>query len=99
MKTELKPNIFIEGFDSESEFRRRMYGRKGISFSVDLIYQGKTSDVPEEIAEKYTGKHLDSFWKDYSEPIHNIDYLWVETAKESIESACKQEWCVIYKTK
>ena len=98
MKTELKPNIFIEGFDSESEFRRRMYGRKGMSFSVDLIYQGKTSDVPEEIARNSTQRsEFDENIIQYYD--YEKDYWPCRTAKESIQSACKQKWCIIYKTK
>jgi hypothetical protein len=69
MKIELKPNIFIEGFDTEYQYRQRLYGNSGISNSIELLYQGKTSKMIEKLTE------------------------------ESIQSACNQEYCIIYKTK
>lgn len=43
-------NITVEYFEFDQAFRQRMYGRKGIGFNVDLLYEGLTSEAPN----KYT---------------------------------------------
>lgn len=99
-KIELKPEIFIEGFDKEWEYRQRLYGNKGISNSIELLYQGRTNKIHEELASQcckyqnsYEGK---PFYKEYG------GITWAtyphEKAKESIQSACQNEFCIIYKT-
>ena len=41
LKTEFTPNIFIEGFDTEYQYRQKLYGNSGINNSIELLYQGK----------------------------------------------------------
>lgn len=103
-KIELKEGIFIEGFnnwlDSADEFLN-----KHIKRNCDLIYQGKTSDIPEEIANKIFTFHssfnipgrVDKFYKNFNFRNDGIGYVC--SAKESIQSACSEEYCIIYKTK
>ena len=38
--------VTIEQFDTESEFRQRLYGRSGIHNSITLYFQGKKTDLP-----------------------------------------------------
>ncbi|MCK9575566.1 MAG: hypothetical protein M0R51_06375 [Clostridia bacterium] len=93
-KIYVKKDIFIEGFDNEWQYRQKLYGKTGISNSVELLYQGKTSEISEELAIKIAEKgELCEFYWDY-----NLDdYSKNITAKESIQSACDKEYCIIYK--
>ena len=106
-KIELKLGIFIEGFDEEYQYRQRLYGNTGISNSVKLLYQGKTSEIPEEITRsvcelqdvfntpEYINQNIDRY-KNYEV----TKYTWYDcTVKESIKSACPQKYCIIYKIK
>ena len=38
--------IIVEHFDTETEFRQRLYGRNGIHNSITLYFQGKRTDLP-----------------------------------------------------
>lgn len=100
-KVELKNKIFIEGFDTQWQYRKRLYGNTGISNSVELIYQGKTSEMPEELASQCCKYHTiyegSVHYKEYGN-ITWATYPYIE-AKESIQSACNKEFCIIYKTK
>jgi hypothetical protein len=100
MKTELKTNIFIKGFDTEEAFRNKLYGTKGIRRSIELIYQGKTDEIPEELAKEicYKRPHVNTYLK-YNGSGHFF------TAKESIQSAVTETtghvypFIIIYKNK
>ena len=61
----------------------------------ELIYAGKTSDISEEIAKECVGCFKNEYYLDYSS---EIKYLYeFKTAKGSIQSACNQEYCIIFK--
>ena len=98
MKTNLKENIWIEGFD-ECVLGTQFKLKDGI-IPTNAIYFGKTSEIPEELASqccKYQNSYEgEPFYKEYG------DITWAtypyETAKESIQSACQNEFCIIYKT-
>lgn len=100
-RIELKPGIFIEGFDEEYQYRQRLYGNKGISNSTELLYQGKTNEISEELAkecaELLTPKHPISLWRNYKYDKPQPASFTKCTAKESIQSACDKEYCIIYK--
>lgn len=71
-----KDDIWIEGFESNYlTFNSAILSSLGIS-QQDIIYRGKTSEIPEEVAIEWNTK---------------------ETARESIQSACPEEWCIIYR--
>jgi len=96
MKIKLKQGIFIEGFD-ESIYLD-CASDIGINLYV-VIYKGKTSEISEELAKicvKYSGNSI----KDYtlSKEPHPQVYDNKFNAKESIQSACNQKYCIIYKT-
>ena len=88
----LKGDICIIGFDDRqaafSEFERLTQLANG------TIYVGKTLDIPEEIAENiaYKGELCEYYWNEILD-----DYDKTITAKESIQSACRQEYCIIFK--
>lgn len=105
----LKDNIWIEGFDSELFMQSNLYSLKCLVY--EEIYSCKTSEIPEEIAKECViefglckGYELDdgtilnedvSFgFKNYKEGFGELDF---KTAKESIQSACDKEYCIIYK--
>ena len=90
MKTNLKGDIWIEGFDVEFDLK---YNRKR-----RIIYTGITSEISEDIATqccKYSCNwDGDVYFMDYglNHETHNF-----KTAKESILSACDKPYCIIYK--
>lgn len=91
MKTNLKENIWIEGFDTNQQ----IYNFKdNICFAgepVPYLWMGKTSEIPEDVAKKCVLPPVNGY--------RNYANMWinVNTAKESIQSACSQEYCIIYK--
>lgn len=108
MKTNLKDNIYIEGFDSlESGYIIQDIIAKKCE---EFIYAGKTSEIPEELAEEYVvyDDYSDEYaykgcfrnYKNFNSDGDIINYevqVGFETAKESIQSACDKEYCIIYK--
>ena len=85
----LKDNIWIEGFCNIEKYDEMI-----VSISA-ILYHGKTSDIPEEIAKECVGCFKNEYYLDYSS---EIKYLYeFKTAKESIQSACNQEYCIIFK--
>ena len=96
MKTQLKDSIWIEGFDTmQSIDYCELLDAMSLCGIKSYIYKGKTSDIPEELAKEcvHVGVLTDNC-KDYQSGFNIF-----ETAKESIKSACSQEYCIIYKTK
>ena len=91
----LKDNVWIEGFDREIDIAYYELAEAIGSGMKDFIYRGKTSDIPEEIAKECVGCFKNEYYLDYSS---DIKYLYeFKTAKESIQSACNQEYCIIFK--
>lgn len=96
----LRDNIWIEGFERKSLIYDRILQLGG---EQDILYKGKTSEIPEDLAKKCVHFYFPfdhdytKLFKDYlleDESINNFN-----TAKESIQSACDKEYCIIYKTK
>ena len=102
----LRGDIWIEGFDDEEDLAVYWYNHmlwdnyRGLA-KYELIYSGKTSEIPEELAKEC----VKSVWfetdviggcymvyQDYGE-----DDCWLDEATESIQSACPEEYCIIYK--
>ena len=96
----LKGNLFIAGFDTNEELELASF-----ESNESIVYEGKISDIPEELASKLCSF---MFWDEQQYPerrrFYNdgkrcvISYPFL-TGKESIESACKQIYCLIYRNK
>ena len=106
----LKDNIWIEGFCNIEKYDEMI-----VSISA-ILYHGKTSDIPEEVAKKslllhpYSSGQCKCYFE-YDNPELDLDnklcqcrnnpnksrndHLW--DWKESIQSACNQEYCIIFK--
>ena len=98
MKTQLKDNIFIEGFDSNEELYNFKNNLCIVGEPLPYIWLGKTSEIPEEIAKECVNKVIDDHgrmdgYENYNSPII------LNAPKESIQSACNQTYCIIYKEK
>ena len=80
-KTELKPGIFIEGFSFSKSCN---YLQRTIDLSDDVIYEGKTSEIPEELA-------IDIMFNPWDMRNGYPDFynkgFYLKSAKESIQSA------------
>lgn len=90
MKTNLKDNIWIEGFDDAGKVRKTFAYQN----LVPIIFVGKTSEIPEEIARECVGRGyimLVNYYKSH-------DGKTVCSPNEFILSACDKPYCVIYKT-
>ena len=103
MKVELKEGVFIEGSKNSLEYLKLFINPD----EYKLIYLGKTSEIPEELIEPYIlinkGAYL-LLYRNYRIYELNKDYpvRWFshfKTIKESIQSACPEEYCIIYKEK
>lgn len=102
----LKDNFWIEGFDIHEVgyFMRTKDGNFIGDVAKEIVYSGNASDIPEEIAKEcvdidYSGEYWEGMWQysGYRNFDDNIPYDHVSTAKESIQSACNQEYCIIFK--
>ena len=95
MKTQLKDGIWIEGLDSDTYL-----AEEKLRFGCNIIlYSGKTSEIPEELAEECVRNYnIDGLYENYKMSSQYGEYMH-KSAKESIQSACSQEYCIIYKTK
>lgn len=95
----LKDNIWIEEFDTNALLK----SRSEIQFIGErTIYAGKTSEIPEEILNNVACKIIEGKGNEKLEfkgEWVNYQYLdrYCATAKESIQSACNEEYCIIYK--
>ena len=109
MKVNLKDNIWIEGFDTLDWLNAHIFPLE----YFEILYKGKTSEIPEELVEECViqfclckGTPLDDGsilqediyfgFKNYKPGFGVVDF---ETPKESIQSACDKEYCIIYKIK
>lgn len=109
----LKGDFWIRGFDTNEEVYNFKDSICFLGEPVPYIYIGKTSEIPEDLAEKCViqfglckGTQLDDGsilqediyfgFKNYKPGFGVVDF---ETPKESIQSACSDEFCIIYKIK
>ena len=110
----LKDNIWVEAFATKMKMVLKL--SKGGYINTPIIYFGKTSAIPEEIAKEvlllhpYSSAQCECYFE-YDNPELDLDntscqcrdnpnksrsdYLW--DWKESIQSACNQEYCIIFK--
>lgn len=97
--TQLKEGIFIERFDTTEEVYEGLKKNDLYAGSPNKIYMGKTSEISEGLVSNYVS-YIDNP-ENNDKNIHfknyNHSFLGVETAKESIKSACNKEYCIIYK--
>lgn len=87
-----KEKIWIEGFDREDQLFAFI-----LKANFDTcIYAGKVSDISEELAKDLAdkGSLCEFYWNE-----EVGDYDKNTTASESVQSHCKQKYCVIYKLK
>lgn len=103
-KVNLKDNIWIEGFERKSLIYDRILQLGG---EQNILYKGKTSEIPEDISDNCV-KSINGYgfrnyiMSDYnggSSPFEVYIPYSCKTAKDSIQSACKEEFCVIIKFK
>lgn len=97
MKINLKEKIFIEGFDNPKDYF--LNPSNEIIKASKIIYSGKTSEISEELAKECVTNYgilNDNPFHNYKVESQYFEYLF-KTAKESIQSACSQEYCIIYK--
>ena len=96
-KIELKEGIFIEGSTNLKYFyglETWLSNHRGI-----ILYKDRTSEIPEEIAKSCVKKSSEPITKEGYKNYFKSEPYWYWTAKESIQSACPEEYCIIYKTK
>lgn len=114
MKTELKDNIWIKGLDSIPILKDIKDSDMLYNGVLHIIYSGKTSKIPEEMLQQVVHSSIcvnsvDNLvrYADYSSNTVNLKVRGkltkvnksFATAKESIQSACNKEFCIIYKIK
>ncbi len=107
----LKDNIWIEGFDSFIAHEEAIvyFLRISENDNPEIVYSGKTSDIPEEIAKECVLKMMcvnaedlvHAMYRRYHAGNMEVQSLTHQyscvSAKESIQSACNQEYCIIFK--
>ena len=93
----LKDNIWIEGFDMHEVGHFMVTKDRNFigDIAKKIIYSGKTSEIPEEIAKECVSELW--FLTEKVGYTNNLDELEYKRAKESIQSACNQEYCIILK--
>jgi hypothetical protein len=67
-----------------------------------ILGVGKTANIPEEIAKEcvkfgYLGANKEDGGTLLYDDYEIDDIIGFKTAKESIQSACRQEYCIIFK--
>jgi hypothetical protein len=97
----LKDNIWIEGFRDLANLAWDIVAEKSRGKE---IYIGKTSSISEELAIKCVQYYFpfdgcyDKSFKNYEQNDHPFkSNSFCKTALESIQSACNQEYCIIFK--
>lgn len=98
MKTNLKDNIWIDGFDTKEQYNYACFGFSVLENDNAILYNGEMSDISEEIAKKYVvrierngDRSVFVFYKNYNGTIDAFP-----TAQRSIKSACDKKYCIIY---
>lgn len=105
MKINLKDNIWIDGFDHfwQMVLREQSFLDTDLKYTKDHIYSGKTSEISEELAKEcveiLAKTTMGNFYRNYQYNKPQPVSFTKCTAKESIQSACPHEYCIIYKTK
>ena len=97
MEVNLKNNIYIKGFEKNNPFDKK--NNDGDFFNhfhklkdENIIYIGKTFDISEDVAQQCVNSINSNHYEDYT----NFN-SFVDTSKESILSACKDKFCIIYR--
>lgn len=92
-KVNLKDNIWIEGFNNILSVHdyETWYNEDEL---YNVLFSGKTSEISEEVAKEcvYIRPYVNTYLR-YDKSGHLF------SAKESIKSACPEEYCIVYKTK
>jgi hypothetical protein len=74
---------------------------------IPILYEGKTSEIPEELAKElvdtiphifYGMRITDTSGNNVLFKNYKINKFVKRSGKRSIQSACNQEFCIIYKT-
>ena len=99
-----KGKIWIEGFDKTQIVKWNQLGyylkylvNDSPNDNRELVYWGITSEIDEELAKKHI-LFVDTSHKHPNYRTYNYEGgEWYNTAKESIQSACPYEYCIIYK--
>lgn len=107
-KIELKNKTFIEGFDDIALWNQKIcYLGQVSEKDIELLYSGKTSEIPEELAKEcvntiphyfYGMRIVDTDGNDVLFKNYKINKFVKRSGKRSIQSACPNEFCIIYKT-
>lgn len=109
-KLNLKDNIWIEGFTREELFDLSEEDWRNIvnDVSIDkMSYSGRTSEIPEELAKElvdtiphifYGMRITDTSRNNVLFKNYKINKFVKRSGKRSIQSACSQKYCIIYKT-
>lgn len=106
IRIELKPNTILEGFADKREFDMKLYY---LTFNapspyregkvIPILYEGKTSDISEDIAQKCAEYYIQRCeYKNYNPDklIDGIKLNGFNYATDSIKSSCLYEFCIIY---
>ena len=92
----LKGDFWIRGFDTNEEVYNFKDSICFLGEPVPYIYIGKTSEISEDLAKECVDKTRLRNFKNYK----TFRFCGLPfTAKESIQSACSDEFCIIYKIK
>ena len=106
-KINLKDNLWIQGFfddkKCENEYLHIVESNElsikyGSGKQIEVLYKGKTSEIPENAAKTYVRKMRFSYqtaYLSYEPYLYSPNHF--PTAKESIQSACQEKFCIIYK--
>lgn len=98
-KINLKDNIWIEGIINDGIFRLLPTGKT-------TLYQGKTSEISEELAKNIVEtiplmfedmRVVDNHGNDVVFKNYITNEFVKRSGKRSIQSACPEEYCIIYK--
>ena len=101
------PDITENGFDAKDKLMgfliKNFFDKDNLDKLDDVLYEGKTLDIPEDVASMFCDW---TFWDEKDQKERRRYYNYGErsvvsypflSAKESIESACNAEYCVVYK--
>lgn len=103
-----KDDIWVEGFDTNSELYVFKDSICFVGEPVPYIYIGKTSEIPEELAKECVEGNNgeicpNTMWLDYRTNKNDFARFHCKTPKESIQSALIKPdgtiypFCIIFK--